>query len=280
MGGAILTSYIGAVCGNRIFPELWHERGLFPSFQAPPSTVSLRTRASKHPIEQPPQPLDRSSLDLQNPERSSSLEAPRALTRHWSSRLSCPRATTRSRATTISEIVVPGIYSDQDHHQWIDRLQIYRCTRRRIFRSPERGLPSSDSRKLAPRPDSSEDDLPFGGGNASIGGRTRPHAPVRLRPPSPRASMQKHVRGTRGHAPGTRSCHVSPRCATASVLIATLKKLDLGFGQQPKRFPSTEVQGDWQVKNKKLDLGFGQPKRFPSTEVQGDWQAKKEDNLT
>jgi hypothetical protein len=110
------------------FPELWHERGLFPSFQAPSSTVSLETRASKHPIEQPPQPLDRLSLDLQNPERSSSLEAPRALTRHWSSRLSCPRATTRGRATTISEIVVPGIYSDQDHHQQIDRLPIYCCT--------------------------------------------------------------------------------------------------------------------------------------------------------
>ena len=99
------------------FPEFWHERGLFPSFQAPLSTVSLETQASKHPIEQPPQPLDRLSLDLQNPERSSSLEAPRALTCHWSSRLSCPRATTRGRATTISEIIVPGIYSDQDHHQ-------------------------------------------------------------------------------------------------------------------------------------------------------------------
>uniref|UniRef100_A0A2N9J130 Uncharacterized protein n=1 Tax=Fagus sylvatica TaxID=28930 RepID=A0A2N9J130_FAGSY len=90
--------------------------------------MSLGTRAFKHPIEQPPQPLDRSSLDLQNPERSSSLEAPRALTRHWSSRLSCPRATTRGRAATISEIVVPGIYSDQDHHQRIDHLLIYRCT--------------------------------------------------------------------------------------------------------------------------------------------------------
>jgi hypothetical protein len=128
LGGAILTSYIGAVCGNRISRSFWYERGLFPSFQAPPSTMSLGTRAFKHPIEQPPQPLDRSSLDLQNPERSSSLEAPRALTRHWSSRLSCPRATTRGRAATISEIVVPGIYSDQDHHQRIDHLLIYRCT--------------------------------------------------------------------------------------------------------------------------------------------------------
>uniref|UniRef100_A0A2N9GEW9 Uncharacterized protein n=1 Tax=Fagus sylvatica TaxID=28930 RepID=A0A2N9GEW9_FAGSY len=59
---------------------------------SPPSTVSLGTRASKLPIEQPSQPLDRSSLDLQNPERSSSLEPPRALMRHWSSRMGCLRA--------------------------------------------------------------------------------------------------------------------------------------------------------------------------------------------
>ena len=128
MGGAILTSYIGAVCGNHISRSFWYEQGLFMSFQASPSTVSLKTQASKHPIEQPPRPLDRSSLDLQNLERSSSLEAPRALTRHWSSRLNCPRATMRGRAATISEIVVPGIYLDQDYHQWIDCLQFYHCT--------------------------------------------------------------------------------------------------------------------------------------------------------
>ena len=52
-------------------------------------------------------------------------------------------------------------------------------------------------------------------------------------------------------------------------------KLDLDFGQ-PKRFPSTEVQDDWQLRKEKLDLDFGQPKRFPSTEVQDDWQVKKE----
>uniref|UniRef100_A0A2N9FXX5 Uncharacterized protein n=1 Tax=Fagus sylvatica TaxID=28930 RepID=A0A2N9FXX5_FAGSY len=69
--------------------------GFFQASKLRQALVSLETRASKHPIEQPPQPLDRLSLDLQNPERSSSLEAPRALTRHWSSRLSCPRATTR-----------------------------------------------------------------------------------------------------------------------------------------------------------------------------------------
>uniref|UniRef100_A0A2N9IRR1 Uncharacterized protein n=1 Tax=Fagus sylvatica TaxID=28930 RepID=A0A2N9IRR1_FAGSY len=116
-------------------------------FQAPSSTVSLETRASKHPIEQPPQPLDRLSLDLQNPERSSSLEAPRALTRHWSSRLSCPRATTRGRATTISEIVVPGIYSDQDHHQQIDRLPIYCCT---VEKPPSEKQRASTRRRKCP----------------------------------------------------------------------------------------------------------------------------------
>jgi hypothetical protein len=186
------------------FPELWHERGLFPSFQAPPSTVSLRTRASKHPIEQPPQPLDRSSLNLQNPERSSSLEAPRAFTRHWSSRRSCPRATTRGQATTISEIILPSIYSDQDHHQRIDRPPIYRSTvektptektrastryrrnRRRCSRAPApphglkprtRASRLQNSRKAAIS-DSSPADLPFGGGTASIGGSTRLHAPM------------------------------------------------------------------------------------------------------
>jgi hypothetical protein len=86
---------------------------------------------------------------------------------------------------------------------------------------PRTGASQLRFKKLAPRSNSSEDDLPFGDGNASIGGCTRPYAPVRLRPPFPRASMQKHVRGTRGHAPGTRSCHVSPRCAAMSVLITT-----------------------------------------------------------
>uniref|UniRef100_A0A2N9I5I5 Uncharacterized protein n=1 Tax=Fagus sylvatica TaxID=28930 RepID=A0A2N9I5I5_FAGSY len=107
MGGAILTSYIGAVCGNRIFRNYGMNGGYF--------------RASKLR-----QAL--SSLNLQNPERSSSLEAPRAFTRHWSSRRSCPRATTRGQATTISEIILPSIYSDQDHHQRIDRPPIYRST--------------------------------------------------------------------------------------------------------------------------------------------------------
>uniref|UniRef100_A0A2N9G0K5 Uncharacterized protein n=1 Tax=Fagus sylvatica TaxID=28930 RepID=A0A2N9G0K5_FAGSY len=107
------------------FPEFWHERGLFPSFQAPPSTVSLGTRASKHPIEQPPQPLDRSSLDLQNPERSSSLEAPRALTRHWSSRLSCPRATTRRRHIRTPEHGLLGFETVKRHHHWSPLQPIY-----------------------------------------------------------------------------------------------------------------------------------------------------------
>jgi hypothetical protein len=123
-----LTSYNWRRLWEPHFPEFWHERGLFPSFQAPPSTVSLGTRASKHPIKQPPQPLDRSSLNLQKPERSSSLDPPRALTRLWYARLGSPRATMSGRATTFSEIGVPGICLDQDHHQRIDRLPIYRCT--------------------------------------------------------------------------------------------------------------------------------------------------------
>ena len=125
LGGAILTSYIGAVCGNHFSRSFWYERGLFPSFQAPPSTVSLGTRVSKHPIEQPPQPLDRSSLDLQNLERSSSLEAPRALTRHWSSRLSCPRATTRRRHIRTPEHSLLGSETAKWHHHWSPLRPIY-----------------------------------------------------------------------------------------------------------------------------------------------------------
>ena len=165
------------------------------SIQAPPSMVSLKTRASKLPIEQPSQPLDRSSLDLQNPERSSSLEAPRALTRHWSSRHSCPRATTRGRATTISEIILPSICSDQDHHQQIDRPPIYRSTvkktptektraptryrrnRRRCSRAlaPPHGLKPRSKAFRAPLKDpgtwsdSSVDLLPFAVGISVIG---------------------------------------------------------------------------------------------------------------
>uniref|UniRef100_A0A2N9GV80 Uncharacterized protein n=1 Tax=Fagus sylvatica TaxID=28930 RepID=A0A2N9GV80_FAGSY len=100
-------------------------RGLFPSFQAPSSTVSLETRASKHPIEQPPQPLDRSSLNLQNPERSSSLEAPRAFTRHWSSRRSCTRATTRRRHIRTPEHGLLGSETTKWHHHWSPLRPIY-----------------------------------------------------------------------------------------------------------------------------------------------------------
>ena len=208
--------------------------------------MNLETRASKHPIEQPPQPLDRLSLDLQNPERSSSLEAPRALTCHWSSRLSCPRATTRSRATTISEIVIPGTNSDQDHHQQIDRLPIYLVRWKNLHRrnnSPPRAGESAGDNVHAPRAAASFE-AQNGGFPAPIQetgtmfrllrGRStiwrwkrlhrRPHAPPRAGEApatSPRASMQKHVRGACGHAPGTCQCHVSPRCAAASVLIAT-----------------------------------------------------------
>jgi hypothetical protein len=107
------------------FPELWHEWGLFSSFQAPPSTVSLRTRASQHPIEQPPQPLDRSLLDLQNPKRSSSLEAPHAFTRHWSSRLSCPRATMSRRHIRTPEHDLLGTETKKWHHHWSPLRPIY-----------------------------------------------------------------------------------------------------------------------------------------------------------
>ena len=150
------------------------------------------------------------------------------------------------QATTFSKISIPGICLDQYHHQRINRFSIYRCTvektpsdkqrastrqrrnRRRYSRAPAppHGLkPRTRASKLqngrlASISDSSPADLPFGGGTASIGGCTRLHAPVRLWPPSPHASMQKHVRGTRGHAPGTRPCHVSPHCAAVSALIA------------------------------------------------------------
>jgi hypothetical protein len=73
---------IGAVCGNRISRSFRHERGLFPSIQASPSTESLRTRASNRRIKQPPQPMDRSLLDLQNPEKSSQSEPSRAVGVH------------------------------------------------------------------------------------------------------------------------------------------------------------------------------------------------------
>ena len=64
--------------------------------------MNVGTQASKLPIEQPPHPLDRSSLDLKNPERSSSLEPPRALMRHWSSHRGYPRATATSHSRTRS----------------------------------------------------------------------------------------------------------------------------------------------------------------------------------
>ena len=113
-----MTSYIGAVCGNRISRSFWYERGLFPSIQALPSTVNVRTQASKLPIEQPPHPLDRSSLDLKNPERSSSLEPPRTLTRHWSSRRGCPRATTRRCHLRTPEHGLLGSETTKRNHHW------------------------------------------------------------------------------------------------------------------------------------------------------------------
>ena len=220
------------------FPEFWHERGLFPSFQAPPSTVSLGTRASKHPIEQPPQPLDRSSLDLQNPERSSSLEAPRALTRHWSSRLSCPRATTHRCHIRTSEHGLLGSETTKRHHHWSPLQPIYHLevdkspskrprayTRRSHLRNPwptrqslsqlwklKSGLSELRFKKPAPLLDSSEDDLLFAVGIALIGLATHLHAPMTLRPFSPRAPIRPaRVHACLAHA-CTRPTHVSSRC--------------------------------------------------------------------
>ena len=87
--------------------------------------VSLGTRASKLPIKQPPQPLDRSSLNLQNPERSSSLEPRRTLTRHWSSQMGCPRATTRRCHIRTLEHDLLGSQTVKWHHHWSPLWPIY-----------------------------------------------------------------------------------------------------------------------------------------------------------
>uniref|UniRef100_A0A2N9IBS1 Uncharacterized protein n=1 Tax=Fagus sylvatica TaxID=28930 RepID=A0A2N9IBS1_FAGSY len=299
MGGAILTSYIGAVCGNRISRSLWHERGLFPSFQAPPSTVSLRTRASKHPIEQPPQPLDRSSLDLQNPERSSSLEAPRALTRHWSSRLSCPRATmsrrhishsrTRSSRHRNQKVAPPLESSSARSTIWrwnsLHRSEhapprvgesvgdnVHALQRRRIFRSPERGLPSSDSRnwhhvrtpqrtiyhlavETPPSEDSRASTRHRGCRRNSLRASTRGHA----------AACVRHTRPRSWHTP-------RPRVASLCHCVSPYRHASV----QPLRLLSAKVQDNWQAKNSKSSLiqASVQPLRLPSAKVQDDWQAK------
>ena len=129
---------------------------------------------------------------------------------HWSSRRSCPRATRRGRATTISEIILPSIYSDQDYHQRIDRPPIYRSTVEKTptekTRAPTRYRRNRRRRSRAPAPphgskprtrasrlqngrkaaisDSSLAYLPFAGGTASIEGCTRLHAPMGI-PASP-----------------------------------------------------------------------------------------------
>uniref|UniRef100_A0A2N9IYD9 Uncharacterized protein n=1 Tax=Fagus sylvatica TaxID=28930 RepID=A0A2N9IYD9_FAGSY len=211
--------------------------------------MSLETRASKHPIEQPPQPLDRSSLDLQNPERSSSLEAPCALTRHWSSQLSYPRATTRGRATR-----------DPSHHDRCSRHLLFRHLLRsrppptdrsspdlslyggkivigggtrlhmsmgtlaslftccRGLQTPELSLPSSNSiQKAAPPSEFSPADLPFGIGIAAIGVFTRLHVPSRLLRNSLIPATYGHAAACAAHATTLllpRLSHVSPRCAS------------------------------------------------------------------
>jgi hypothetical protein len=151
-----------------------------------PSHHDLRNRRSRHQLRPRPPPTDRSSPDLLLYGGKTSIGE--------TTRLYAPE---KMPATMFTHLVPPHLSK------------------------PRTGTSQLRFKKLAPRLDSSEDDLPFGGGNASIGCRTRPHAPVRLWPPSPRASMQKHVRGTRGHASSTRPCQVSPCCATASALIAT-----------------------------------------------------------
>jgi hypothetical protein len=227
--------------------------------------VSLRTRASKHPIEQPPQPLDRSSLNLQNPERSSSLEAPRAFTRHWSSRRSCTRATTRRRHIRTPEHGLLGSETTKWHHHWSPLRPIYHLaveqtlsectrasTRRRKCRrqrsrapapphlsKPRTGASQLRFKKLAPRPDSLEDDLSFGGGKSSIGGRTRLHAPSRLRRNSLRASTRGHaaacVRHTRPRSWHTPEPRVASLCSCVIPYRQSARHVSMPRGKKKKK---------------------------------------------
>ena len=68
---------------------------------------------------------------------------------------------------------------------------------------------------MAPRSDSSENDLPFGGVNTSIGGRTRLHVPVKLRPllhaPACRSMCKAHAAMLLAHARATCHLDVLPR---------------------------------------------------------------------
>uniref|UniRef100_A0A2N9I717 Uncharacterized protein n=1 Tax=Fagus sylvatica TaxID=28930 RepID=A0A2N9I717_FAGSY len=72
--------------------------------------------------------MDRSSLYLQNLEKSSPLEPLYALTRHWNSQQIYTHATTHSRATSTSKLGVPSIISDKDNHHSIDHPPIYLST--------------------------------------------------------------------------------------------------------------------------------------------------------
>jgi hypothetical protein len=185
------------------FRSFWHERGYFLSIQALPSTGSLGTPTSASPIEQPPTPMDRSSLYLQNLEKSSPLEPLCALTRHWNSQQIYTRATTHSRATSTSKLGVPSIISDKDNHHSIDHPPIYLST----VEKPPSEVEHASTRRLKswglcpravanpnlersrtrafvlrngqepPPSDSSSFDLSIGGGFDTIGGPTcRPNS--------------------------------------------------------------------------------------------------------
>ena len=167
---------------------------------AQPSRHDLRNRRSRHLLGPRPPPTERSSPRISLYGGKTSIEE--------ITRLHTPEKVSETMFTRSSAV------ASFEAHNGASQLRF---------------------KKLAPRPDSSEDDLPFGCGNASIGGRTRLHALVRLRQlPSHASTHPARVHTCLAHA-CMRPAHAGTTCLSTDLPHQHLSPVSMPFGKKKKK---------------------------------------------